>query len=34
MRLQLQEQLDLLAFHNERLTKRIQAVQDSDQVKK
>ncbi|KAG2202568.1 hypothetical protein INT47_012562 [Mucor saturninus] len=27
----LQEQLDLLAFHNERLTKRIQAVQDSDQ---
>ncbi|KAI8348454.1 hypothetical protein EDC96DRAFT_448809 [Choanephora cucurbitarum] len=28
----LQEQLDLLAFHNERLTKRIQAVQDNDQV--
>ncbi|CEP14132.1 hypothetical protein [Parasitella parasitica] len=27
----LQEQLDLLAFHNERLTKRIQAVQESDQ---
>ncbi|OBZ89934.1 Protein phosphatase 1 regulatory subunit 21 [Choanephora cucurbitarum] len=27
----LQEQLDLLAFHNERLTKRIQAVQDNDQ---
>ncbi|KAK4514643.1 uncharacterized protein ATC70_002244 [Mucor velutinosus] len=27
----LQEQLDLLAFHNERLTKRIQAVQDSEQ---
>ncbi|CAO3654946.1 unnamed protein product [Mucor hiemalis] len=27
----LQEQLDLLAFHNEKLTKRIQAVQDSDQ---
>ncbi|KAG2200713.1 hypothetical protein INT46_006659 [Mucor plumbeus] len=26
----LQEQLDLLAFHNERLTKRIQAVQDSE----
>ncbi|KAI8988160.1 hypothetical protein BDF20DRAFT_854187 [Mycotypha africana] len=29
----LQEQLDLLAFHNERLTKRIEAVQDSDQHK-
>ncbi|KAG1474040.1 hypothetical protein G6F56_000595 [Rhizopus delemar] len=27
----LQEQLDLLSFHNERLTKRIQAVQDSEQ---
>ncbi|EPB92806.1 hypothetical protein HMPREF1544_00245 [Mucor circinelloides 1006PhL] len=27
----LQEQLDLLAFHNERLTKRIQAVQDNEQ---
>ncbi|CEG76100.1 hypothetical protein RMATCC62417_11040 [Rhizopus microsporus] len=27
----LQEQLDLLSFHNERLTKRIQAVQESDQ---
>ncbi|KAI9485711.1 MAG: hypothetical protein EXX96DRAFT_598447 [Benjaminiella poitrasii] len=26
----LQEQLDLLAFHNERLTKRIQAVQDNE----
>ncbi|KAI8368138.1 uncharacterized protein BYT42DRAFT_549341 [Radiomyces spectabilis] len=26
----LHEQLDLLAFHNERLTKRIEAVQDSD----
>ncbi|KAI9268800.1 hypothetical protein BY458DRAFT_475546 [Sporodiniella umbellata] len=27
----LQEQLDLLSFHNERLTKRIQAVQGSEQ---
>ncbi|CAO3694090.1 unnamed protein product [Rhizopus microsporus] len=27
----LQEQLDLLSFHNERLTKRIQAVQENDQ---
>ncbi|KAI9261655.1 hypothetical protein BDA99DRAFT_512026 [Phascolomyces articulosus] len=27
----LQEQLDLLAFHNERLTKRIEAVQDGEQ---
>ncbi|KAI7902735.1 uncharacterized protein BX663DRAFT_486539 [Cokeromyces recurvatus] len=27
----LQEQLDLLAFHNERLTKRIQAVQENEQ---
>ncbi|CAO3694717.1 unnamed protein product [Rhizopus stolonifer] len=27
----LQEQLDLLSFHNERLTKRIQAVQESNQ---
>ncbi|ORE08404.1 hypothetical protein BCV72DRAFT_248860 [Rhizopus microsporus var. microsporus] len=29
----LQEQLDLLSFHNERLTKRIQAVQESDQIR-
>lgn len=28
----LQEQLDLLAFHNERLTKRIEAVQEHEQV--
>ncbi|KAI9484976.1 hypothetical protein BDB00DRAFT_852439 [Zychaea mexicana] len=27
----LQEQLDLLAFHNERLTKRIESVQEGDQ---
>ncbi|KAI8992512.1 hypothetical protein BDB01DRAFT_436307 [Pilobolus umbonatus] len=27
----LQEQIDLLSFHNERLTKRIQAVQESEQ---
>ncbi|EIE84644.1 hypothetical protein RO3G_09354 [Rhizopus delemar RA 99-880] len=28
----LQEQLDLLSFHNERLTKRILAVQESDKI--
>jgi hypothetical protein len=31
---QLQEQVDLLKYHNERLTKRIEAVQDKDNVRR